>query len=56
MSWICKEEAGHFQNAPPVTLQLAGERAISRITITVGKMNVKDLFDNNGYANDPPHS
>jgi high affinity Mn2+ porin len=34
-------------------LALAGKEDISRITITVGKLNVKDIFDNNTYANDP---
>jgi len=34
-------------------LQLAGVRDVSRITLTLGKFSVKDLFDNNAYANDP---
>jgi high affinity Mn2+ porin len=34
-------------------LQLAGKEDISRITVTVGKMSAKDIFDNNAYANDP---
>ncbi|MDE2484347.1 MAG: carbohydrate porin [candidate division NC10 bacterium] len=34
-------------------LQLAGTRDISRITLTLGKISVKDLFDTNAYANDP---
>jgi high affinity Mn2+ porin len=34
-------------------LQLAGNRDISRVTLTLGKMSVKDIFDNNAYANDP---
>ena len=34
-------------------LHLAGKQDISRITLTVGKMSPKDIFDNNTYANDP---
>ena len=34
-------------------LQLAGNRDVSRITLTMGKLSVKDLFDSNAYANDP---
>jgi high affinity Mn2+ porin len=34
-------------------LQLAGKRDISRVTLTLGRMSVKDIFDNNVYANDP---
>jgi high affinity Mn2+ porin len=34
-------------------LQLAGKRDVSRITLTLGKMSAKDIFDNNAYANDP---
>ncbi|MDE2060172.1 MAG: carbohydrate porin, partial [candidate division NC10 bacterium] len=33
-------------------LQLAGTRDVSRITLTLGKISVKDLFDGNAYAND----
>ena len=32
--------------------QLAGKRDISRITLTVGRLSAKDIFDNNTYAND----
>jgi high affinity Mn2+ porin len=32
---------------------LAGKQDISRLTFTIGKMSVKDIFDNNTYANDP---
>ena len=32
---------------------LAGKVDVSRLTITLGKMSVKDIFDNNAYANDP---
>jgi len=34
-------------------LQLAGHRDSSRLTLTVGKMSAKDIFDQNSYANDP---
>ncbi len=33
-------------------LQLAGHRDISRVTLTLGRMSPKDIFDNNSYAND----
>ena len=34
-------------------LHLAGKQDVSRVTLTVGKLSVKDIFDNNAYANDP---
>lgn len=34
-------------------LHLAGQQDVSRITLTIGKMSAKDVFDNNAYANDP---
>lgn len=34
-------------------LNLDGRREVSRLTITLGKISVKDIFDNNAYANDP---
>ena len=34
-------------------LQLAGKRDVSRITLTLGRLSAKDIFDNNSYANDP---
>jgi high affinity Mn2+ porin len=33
-------------------LQLAGQRDVSRLTLTLGRMSAKDIFDNNAYAND----
>jgi len=33
--------------------QLAGRQDISRITVTVGKFAVTDVFDGNAFANDP---
>jgi high affinity Mn2+ porin len=34
-------------------LALAGERDISRLTITLGRLSPTDMFDNNAYAQDP---
>jgi len=34
-------------------LDLASQRTASRLTLTLGKISVKDIFDNNAYANDP---
>jgi high affinity Mn2+ porin len=34
-------------------LHLAGKQDISRVTLTLGKVSAKDIFDNNAYANDP---
>ena len=34
-------------------LHLAGKQDVRRITLTFGKLSVKDIFDNNAYANDP---
>jgi high affinity Mn2+ porin len=34
-------------------LHLAGKQDVSRLTLTLGKMSAKDMFDNNAYANDP---
>ncbi len=34
-------------------LHLAGRQDVSRLTFTLGKFSVKDIFDNNTYANDP---
>ena len=33
--------------------QLGGPRAVSRVTFTVGKISVSDIFDDNSYAHDP---
>jgi high affinity Mn2+ porin len=33
--------------------QLAGKRDIDRVTITVGRIAIGDIFDNNAYAHDP---
>jgi high affinity Mn2+ porin len=34
-------------------LSLAGQQDVSRLTLTLGRMSAKDIFDNNAYANDP---
>jgi high affinity Mn2+ porin len=34
-------------------LQLAGKRDLARLTFTLGKISVIDIFDNNTYAGDP---
>ncbi|MGO8676624.1 MAG: carbohydrate porin [Limisphaerales bacterium] len=34
-------------------LHLAGKQDVSRVTLTLGKISVKDIFDNNAYSNDP---
>jgi high affinity Mn2+ porin len=33
--------------------QLAGARTSDRVVITIGKLGVTDIFDNNSYAHDP---
>lgn len=35
------------------SLNLGGNRPVSRLTVTLGKISAKDIFDNNTYANDP---
>ena len=44
---------GDQENVDDDQLQLAGKRDISRLTLTLGKLSAKDIFDNNAYANDP---
>ena len=44
---------GEQEDVADDQLDLAGKEDISRITITLGRMSVKDIFDNNAYANDP---
>jgi len=43
---------GEQEPVPDDPLHLAGKQDVSRITITLGRMSAKDLFDNNAYAND----
>jgi len=33
--------------------QLGGTRDVNRLTVTVGKLSISDVFDTNGYAGDP---
>jgi len=44
---------GEQEAIPDDQLNLASQADISRITLTVGRMSAKDVFDNNAYANDP---
>src|SRR6516164_9452508 len=44
---------GEEEQVEDSALQLAGSRDVSRIVLTIGRMSVKDIFDNNAYANDP---
>ena len=44
---------GEQEDVPGDTLNLAGKRDISRLTITVGRFTPTDQFDNNAYAKDP---
>jgi high affinity Mn2+ porin len=44
---------GEQETVEDNALQLAGEPDVRRLTITLGKFSVKDIFDNNAYANDP---
>jgi high affinity Mn2+ porin len=44
---------GEQEQVEDDALTLAGKRDISRITFTFGRISVKDIFDNNTYANDP---
>jgi high affinity Mn2+ porin len=44
---------GEQETVEDDALQLAGKQDVRRVTITLGKFSVKDIFDNNAYANDP---
>ena len=44
---------GPQEDVPDDALHLAGRQDISRLTLTLGKMSAKDIFDNNAYSNDP---
>jgi len=44
---------GEQEDVADAPNQLAGKRDIDRITLTVGRIAVNDLFDNNSYAHDP---
>ncbi len=44
---------GEQETVDDDALQLAGKQDVRRVTLTLGKFSVKDIFDNNAYANDP---
>jgi high affinity Mn2+ porin len=44
---------GEQEDVADDPLHLAGKVDISRVTITLGRMSAKDIFDANAYANDP---
>lgn len=44
---------GVEESVPDAPLTLAGTQEASRLTVTLGRFNAKDVFDNNAYANDP---
>jgi high affinity Mn2+ porin len=44
---------GEQEDVPDDETHLAGKEDVSRLTLTVGKISAKDIFDNNAYANDP---
>ncbi len=44
---------GEQEEIPDGQLTLASKQDVSRITFTVGRMSVGDIFDTNAYANDP---
>lgn len=43
---------GEQEDIPDGPLQVAGKVDVSRVTVTVGKFAVPDIFDNNTYAHD----
>ena len=44
---------GEKENLLDDQLTLAGRHDVARLTFTIGRFSVKDIFDNNAYANDP---
>jgi high affinity Mn2+ porin len=44
---------GEQDTVPDDLFQLAGKQDVSRLTLTLGKISVLDVFDNNTYAHDP---
>jgi high affinity Mn2+ porin len=44
---------GEKESAEEAPDELQGTRNIRRLTITIGHLGAKDIFDNNAYANDP---
>lgn len=49
-TWGLGSEVEKVDGGP---MQLAGERALSRLTLTAGKFAATDLFDDNAYSHDP---
>lgn len=43
---------GNEETVQDDALDLAEQKDISRLTVTLGRFSVKDIFDNNAYAND----
>jgi high affinity Mn2+ porin len=44
---------GEQEDVPDGQFTLPGKRDVSRLTITVGRLNMAELFDNNTYNHDP---
>lgn len=44
---------GQQETVEEDALHVGGPQDMSRVTLTLGKMSAKDIFDNNTYANDP---
>src|ERR1035438_5538439 len=44
---------GEQEDVPDGQLTLAGKQDVSRLTFTLGRMSVADIFDQNTYANNP---
>jgi high affinity Mn2+ porin len=44
---------GEEESVEDDQLRLAGNQDVSRLTLTLGEMSAKDIFDNNAYSNDP---
>jgi high affinity Mn2+ porin len=44
---------GEEEDVPDDPLTLSGKQDVSRLTFTIGRFSVTDIFDNNAYAGDP---
>ena len=44
---------GEQEDVPDGPFTLPGKRDVSRLTITAGRLNMADIFDNNTYNHDP---
>jgi high affinity Mn2+ porin len=44
---------GEQEDVPDGPNQLAGKRDINRVTVTIGRIALGDIFDQNAYAHDP---